>query len=99
MSPLKLILSGCHGAVQVLSIYVLLLKPGTLLNGHSKVLPSSVQALQAALKAGVRICLATGKARPAAIAAMQPVGLAGVLKKNPHFLLVPPLHSLKTCLP
>ena len=51
---------------------------GTLLDARSKVLPSSVQALRAAINAGVRICLATGKARPAAIAAMQPVGLAGV---------------------
>lgn len=52
---------------------------GTLLDGRSKVLPSSVQALRAALKAGVTVCLATGKARPAAIAAMQSVGLAGAL--------------------
>ncbi len=42
-------------------------------------LPSSEQALRAALKAGVTVCLATGKARPAAIAAMQSVGLAGAL--------------------
>ncbi|BDA50944.1 probable endoribonuclease YbeY at N-terminal half [Coccomyxa sp. Obi] len=64
---------------------------GTLLDGRSKVLPSSVQALHAALKAGVTICLATGKARPAAIAAMQSVGLAGdglvVSSKGPGLFL------------
>ena len=50
---------------------------GTLLDSRSQVLPSSVRALKAALKAGVTVCLATGKARPAAIAAMAKVGLAG----------------------
>ncbi|EIE27200.1 HAD-like protein [Coccomyxa subellipsoidea C-169] len=63
----------------------------TLLDARSKVLPSSVQALRAAINAGVRICLATGKARPAAIAAMQPVGLAGeglvVSSKGPGIFL------------
>ena len=34
--------------------------------------------LQLAIKAGVTVCLATGKARPAALAALTPVGLAGV---------------------
>ena len=33
--------------------------------------------VQAAIKAGVTVCLATGKARPAALAALTPVGLAG----------------------
>lgn len=33
--------------------------------------------LQAAIRAGVTVCLATGKARPAALAALTPVGLAG----------------------
>ena len=50
---------------------------GTLLDGDSQVLPSSVEALHAALAAGVTVCLATGKARPAALSAMQKVGLAG----------------------
>ncbi|KAL3144565.1 hypothetical protein ABBQ32_004294 [Trebouxia sp. C0010 RCD-2024] len=50
---------------------------GTLLDSNSKVLPSSVRAIQAALKAGVLVCLATGKARPAALSALTPVGLAG----------------------
>ncbi len=50
---------------------------GTLLDSASRVLPSSVAALRAALRQGVRVCLATGKARPAAIAAMRTVGLAG----------------------
>ena len=51
---------------------------GTLLDSTSQVLPSSVEALKAALKLGVTVCLATGKARPAAMTAMQKVGLAGV---------------------
>ena len=50
---------------------------GTLLDSASRVLPSSVAALRAALRQGVRVCLATGKARPAAVAAMRTVGLAG----------------------
>lgn len=50
---------------------------GTLLDGQSNVLPSSVDALHAALAAGVKVCLATGKARPAALRAMEKVGLAG----------------------
>ncbi len=51
---------------------------GTLLDSRSKVLPSSVSAIQAALDQGVLVCLATGKARPAAISALQSVGLAGM---------------------
>ncbi len=50
---------------------------GTLLDSNSKVLPSSVSAIKAALDQGVLVCLATGKARPAAISALQSVGLAG----------------------
>lgn len=50
---------------------------GTLLDSNSKILPSSVEALKAALARGVMVMLATGKARPAAIKAMQAVGLAG----------------------
>ncbi len=50
---------------------------GTLLDSQSKVLPSSVDALHAALAVGVKVCLATGKARPAALRAMERVGLAG----------------------
>ena len=51
---------------------------GTLLDSSSHVLPSSVDALRRALWRGVTIMLATGKARPAARAAMAAVGLAGV---------------------
>lgn len=40
-------------------------------------LPSSVAAIKAALARGVTVFLATGKARPAAIRAMEAVGLAG----------------------
>lgn len=50
---------------------------GTLLDSSSQVLPSSVEAIRAALGRGVTVMLATGKARPAAIKAMQTVGLAG----------------------
>lgn len=50
---------------------------GTLLDSRSRVLPSSVAAIKAAMARGVTVFLATGKARPAAICAMQAVGLAG----------------------
>lgn len=53
------------------------LQDGTLLNSSSRVLPSSVAAIHAALDRGVTVFLATGKARPAAIRAMEAVGLAG----------------------
>ena len=62
---------------------------GTLLDSTSQVLPSSVEALKAALKLGVTVCLATGKARPAAMTAMQKVGLAGV-SFPPAFYICPP---------
>ena len=44
---------------------------GTLLDSSSRVLQSSVDAIRAALARGVTVLLATGKARPAAIKAMQ----------------------------
>jgi hypothetical protein len=50
---------------------------GTLLDSQSRVLPSSVKVLKAAIAAGVRVCLATGKARPAAMSALARVGLTG----------------------
>lgn len=50
---------------------------GTLLDSRSQVLPSSVDSLKAAAAQGVMLCLATGKARPGAIRAMQAAGLAG----------------------
>lgn len=50
---------------------------GTLLDSNSRVLPSTVEALRAALAKGVTVILATGKARPAAISCMETVGLAG----------------------
>ena len=55
---------------------------GTLLDSASRVLPSSVDALRAALARGVAVCLATGKARPAAMAAMRTVGLEGARRPN-----------------
>jgi hypothetical protein len=55
------------------------------------VLPSSVPAIRAALERGVTVFLATGKARPAAIRAMEAVGLAGeglvVSSKGPGVFL------------
>lgn len=62
-------------AVQLLALDM----DGTLLDSSSKVLPSSVEAIKAAIAAGTRVCLATGKARPAAVTAMTRVGLAGEL--------------------
>jgi hypothetical protein len=53
------------------------LQDGTLLDSSSRVLPSSVAAIRAAIGRGITVFLATGKARPAAIRAMQAVGLAG----------------------
>jgi hydroxymethylpyrimidine pyrophosphatase-like HAD family hydrolase len=50
---------------------------GTLLDSRSRILPSSAAAVRAALDRGVRIVLATGKARPAALAACREAGLAG----------------------
>ena len=50
---------------------------GTLLDNRSRVLPSSAAALRAALAVGVTVMLATGKARPAAMAALAEVGLTG----------------------
>ena len=60
---------------------------GTLLDSNSRVLPSSVEAIKAALATrSVTMMLATGKARPAAMTAMRVVGLAG------DGLLVGPRH-------
>jgi len=50
---------------------------GTLLDSNSQCLSSSVEAIRLALDRGVRVILATGKARPAAVKAMDKVGLAG----------------------
>ena len=51
---------------------------GTLLDSTSSVLESSVEALTLAMERGVRVMLATGKARPAAMAAIDAVaGLKG----------------------
>lgn len=50
---------------------------GTLLNSNSEILPSSVEAIRGAISKGVTVMLATGKARPAAMAALRKVKLAG----------------------
>ena len=50
---------------------------GTLLDSSSKIRPRTVEAIRAALARGVNVVLATGKARPGAIKALQSVGLAG----------------------
>lgn len=50
---------------------------GTLLNTKSFITRKTADALRAAMEAGVTIVIATGKTRPAAMAALAPVGLAG----------------------
>jgi rRNA maturation RNase YbeY len=50
---------------------------GTLLNTKSFVTQKTADALRAAMDAGVTVVIATGKTRPAAMAALAPVGLAG----------------------
>ncbi|KAK9867453.1 hypothetical protein WJX84_002155 [Apatococcus fuscideae] len=64
---------------------------GTLLDSKGQCLPSSVKAIEAAIAKGVFVCLATGKARPAAIRALTKVGLAGkgkvVSKEGPGIFL------------
>ena len=50
---------------------------GTLLDSSSSVLESSIEALKLAMERNVRVMLATGKARPAAMAAMGKAGLVG----------------------
>lgn len=58
---------------------------GTLLNSQSQILPSSKEAILAAISKGIKVTLATGKARPAALAACKKVGLAG----QDHHLIIP----------
>lgn len=50
---------------------------GTLLNTKSFITQKTADALRAAVDAGVTVVIATGKTRPAAMAALAPVGLAG----------------------
>jgi hypothetical protein len=50
---------------------------GTLLDSSSNISPGSAAAIRAALSAGVQVILATGKARPAAIAACRKAQLEG----------------------
>eukprot|EP00898_Chlorokybus_atmophyticus_P008570 jgi/Chlat1/8714/Chrsp89S08088 len=50
---------------------------GTLLNSQSRITPNTADALRAAHAQGVEIIIATGKARPAAMAALQTVDLTG----------------------
>eukprot|EP01025_Chloroclados_australasicus_P067994 TRINITY_DN9432_c0_g1_i5.p2 TRINITY_DN9432_c0_g1~~TRINITY_DN9432_c0_g1_i5.p2 ORF type:complete len:419 (-),score=51.63 TRINITY_DN9432_c0_g1_i5:1222-2325(-) len=50
---------------------------GTLLNSSSKILPSSAEAIKAALSKGVQVIVATGKARPGAIKAAEELDLVG----------------------
>jgi hydroxymethylpyrimidine pyrophosphatase-like HAD family hydrolase len=53
---------------------------GTLLNAYSRVDPASARVIRAAVEErGVRVVVATGKARPAALAAAREAGLEGVL--------------------
>ncbi|GAB4854345.1 hypothetical protein Ancab_022931 [Ancistrocladus abbreviatus] len=50
---------------------------GTLLNSDSKITSSTANALREALSRGVRVVIATGKTRPAAISLLGMVDLAG----------------------
>lgn len=52
---------------------------GTLLTSASVMAPSSVKAINAALDMGIHVVAATGKARPAALAAARAAGLEGRL--------------------
>ncbi|KAI4337527.1 hypothetical protein L6164_015931 [Bauhinia variegata] len=50
---------------------------GTLLNSKSQISPTTAKALREALSRGIKIVIATGKARPAVIDIFKMVGLAG----------------------
>ncbi|KAJ4821259.1 Endoribonuclease YbeY [Rhynchospora pubera] len=50
---------------------------GTLLNSKSQITKTTAEALKEAASRGVKIVIATGKTRPAAISALSKVGLAG----------------------
>ncbi|KAI4316079.1 hypothetical protein L6164_024096 [Bauhinia variegata] len=50
---------------------------GTLLNSKSQISPTTAKALREVLSRGVKIVIATGKARPAVIDIFKMVGLAG----------------------
>lgn len=50
---------------------------GTLLDSSSNITPDSAKVIRAAAAAGVQVILATGKARPAAIAAAHKAQLEG----------------------
>jgi rRNA maturation RNase YbeY len=50
---------------------------GTLLNSKSRITPRTAEALREAISRGVKIMIATGKTRPAAISALELVDLAG----------------------
>ncbi|KAI3902634.1 hypothetical protein MKW92_016315 [Papaver armeniacum] len=50
---------------------------GTLLNSRSQITSTTAGALREAMSMGVKVVIATGKARPAAMTALKAVGLAG----------------------
>ncbi|XP_023923055.2 endoribonuclease YBEY, chloroplastic isoform X1 [Quercus suber] len=50
---------------------------GTLLNSKSQVTPANAKALKEAMSRGVKVVIATGKARPAVIESLKMVDLAG----------------------
>jgi hydroxymethylpyrimidine pyrophosphatase-like HAD family hydrolase len=50
---------------------------GTLLDSSSNIRPESAKVIKAAAASGVQVILATGKARPAAIAAARKAHLEG----------------------
>jgi len=69
----ELFMATKRGPIKLLAIDM----DGTLLNSQSKITERTAAALRAALEANVRVILATGKARPAAMVALERVGLAG----------------------
>ncbi|XP_058074130.1 endoribonuclease YBEY, chloroplastic [Magnolia sinica] len=57
--------------------YIFLDMDGTLLNSKSQVSSRNAEALKEAISKGVKVVIATGKARPAVISALKMVDLAG----------------------
>lgn len=50
---------------------------GTTLNSQSRITQRTARAIKAAIDRGVRVVCCTGKARPATMRALEPVGLTG----------------------
>ncbi|GAB2284834.1 hypothetical protein Dimus_019287 [Dionaea muscipula] len=72
----KGLIKSAHDAENTESLHTLNLD-GTLLNSESQITPNTANALRDALSKGVKVVIATGKSRPAAISVLRKVGLAG----------------------